>query len=100
MGKGAYGAFNYYQYQKLSSEDKAKVNKIIEDTVSQLLPLQNELRAERLTLDNLLWSSNPDKSKINESIDKIANLQKQMLQIRSERMLEINKILQTANESD
>ena len=97
MGAGGYGAFHYFQYQKLSAEDKAKVDKIIEDSASKILPLRNELQAEKLNLDNLLWSSNPDKVNIDEKIAKIADIQKQIQEIRADSILEINKIFQSAN---
>jgi len=97
MGAGGYGAFHYFKYHKLSDENKAKVDKIIEDNASKILPLRNELRAEKLNLDNLLWSPNPDKAKIDETIAKIADIQKQIQEIRADSILEINKIFQSAN---
>lgn len=94
MGSSGYGVLHYFQYQKLSTEDKAKVDKIIQDSSAQVLPLQNEIRAARLELDNLLWSSSPDKSKIDEFIAKISNLQKQIQEIRATSIIEINAIFQ------
>lgn len=93
-GSSGYGSFSYYLYQKLSAEDKAKVEKIVQDAASQILPLQNEVRSERLTLNNLLWSSNPDKAKIDEAILKISDLQKQIQEIRADSIIEANKIFQ------
>jgi len=93
-GASGYGSFSYYLYQKLSAEDKAQVEKIVQDAASQILPLQNEVRAERLTLNNLLWSSDPDKTKIDEAISKISDLQKQIQEIRADSIVAANKILQ------
>lgn len=97
MGAGGYGALHYLQYQKLSAEDKAKVDKLIQDTADKLLPLQTELRSLRLSLNSELWTANPDKGKIDETIAKIAELQKKIQEIRTEKILEINKIFQTVN---
>lgn len=97
MGAGGYGVYHYFQYQKLSTEDRAKVDKIIEDSASKVLPLQNELRAAKLNLDNLLWSANPDKAKIDEAIAKIVDIQKQIQEIRATNILEINKVFQSTN---
>jgi Spy/CpxP family protein refolding chaperone len=94
MGSSGYGALHYFQYQKLSTEDKAKVDKIVQDSSAQVLPLQNEIRAARLELDNLLWSASPDKSKIDEFVAKIANLQKQIQEVRATTIIEINAIFQ------
>ncbi len=93
-GQSGFGAFSYYQYQKLSTEDKAKVEKIVQDAASQILPLQNEVRSERLLLNNLLWSASPDKAKVDESISKISDLQKQIQEIRADSIIEVNKIFQ------
>ncbi|MCX8014227.1 MAG: periplasmic heavy metal sensor [Rectinema sp.] len=97
MGAGGYGALHYLQYQKLSAEDKAKVDKIIQDTAAQLLPLQTELRTLRLSLNSERWAANPDKAKIDAAIAKIAELQKQIQEIRTSKILEINKIFQSVN---
>ncbi len=93
-GQSGFEAFSYYQYQKLSAEDKAKVEKIVQDAASQILPLQNEVRSERLLLNNLLWSASPDKAKVDESISKISDLQKQIQEIRADSIIEVNKIFQ------
>ncbi len=84
----------YYKFEALSTADKDKVVKILQDTQAKILPLQNEVRTERLTLNTLLWSAAPDKAKINESINKIADIQKQIQQIRADAILEINKIFE------
>jgi uncharacterized membrane protein len=91
----------YYKFEALSAADKDKVVKILQDTQAKILPLQNEVRAERLTLNTLLRSANPDKAKIDASINKIADLQKQIQQIRADSILEINKIFEgnTSNNS-
>jgi len=88
------GAFLYYKFDKLSAADKDKVVKIMQDTESKILPLQNEMRTERLTLNNLLWSADPDRTTIDESIGKISDLQKQIQEIRADGILEVNKIFE------
>lgn len=96
MGSGGYGALYYSQYQKLSTEDKAKVEKIMEDSTAQVVPLQNEVRIVRLDLNNLLWSESPDKAKIDADIAKIADLQKKIQEIRTNAILEVNAIFRAA----
>ncbi|MGB9684974.1 MAG: Spy/CpxP family protein refolding chaperone [Rectinema subterraneum] len=96
MGSSGYGALHYFQYQKLSTEDKAKVDKLVQDTAEQILPLQNELRSLKLALNGYVWDTNPDKAKIDETIAKIADLQKKIQELRTNSILEINKIFQTA----
>jgi len=96
MGSGGYGALYYSQYQKLSTEDKAKVDKIMEDSTAQVIPLQNEVRIVRLDLNNLLWSESPDKAKIDADIAKIADLQKKIQEIRTNAILEVNAIFRAA----
>jgi hypothetical protein len=91
-----FGAFPSYKFDSLSAADKDKVVKIMQDTQAKVLPLQNELRTERFTLNTLLWSSNPDKAKIDESIGRIADLQKQIQEIRADGILEINKIFEAS----
>lgn len=95
MGSGGYGALHYFQYQKLSSADKAKVDKIVQDSATQILPIQNEVRTVRLDLNTQLWSASPDKTKIDADIAKIADLQKQIQEIRANAIVEINAIFQT-----
>jgi len=94
MGSSGYGALHYFQYQKLSTADKAKVDKIVQDSATKVLPLQNEVRTVRLDLNTQLWNASPDKAKIDADIAKIADLQKQIQEIRAQSIVDINAIFQ------
>lgn len=94
MNAQGIGAFQYYQFDKLSAENKDAVVKLVQDTESKILPLQNEVRTERLTLHTLLWSADPDKAKIDDAIAKISDLQKQIQEARADGILAVNKIFE------
>lgn len=97
IGAGAYGALHSYQYAQLSAEDKAKVDKIIQESATEHLKLVTDLRAKRLELRNELWSATPDKAKIDSLTATINDLQKKILDLRNSKVLEINKIFQAAS---
>lgn len=97
MGSGGYGALHYFQYQKLSSADKAKVDGIVQASAEKVLPLQNEVRTVRLDLNSQLWNASPDKAKIDADIAKIADLQKQIQEIRAQSIVDINAIFQASS---
>jgi Spy/CpxP family protein refolding chaperone len=96
VGNNSYATFYAALYQRLPAEQKAQVEQIVKEAVVQILPLQNGVRGEKLLLDNLLWASDTDKAKIDESIGKISDLQKQIEEARVNCILELNKIFQAA----
>ncbi|MDH7483464.1 MAG: periplasmic heavy metal sensor [Spirochaetales bacterium] len=96
VGVGAYGALHSYQYAQLSAENKAKVDKIMQESATEHLKLVTEMRAKKLELRNELWSASPDKAKIDSLTATINDLQKKILDLRNSKVLEINKIFQAA----
>lgn len=77
----------------LTDEQSAKIADLRLAMKKEMLPLRSDFMTKRNELKILLTADTPDQSKINQKIDQMAELRKQMQKKRVNHMMEVRSLL-------
>lgn len=83
---------NCAQYQKLTTDQKAKVDKIMQDFKGKIMPLKDQLWTKKEELDKQFMTPTPNEAAINSLVKEISGLHNQMFAAHIQARLEMTKI--------
>lgn len=86
------------EYKKLTTEQKAKIDKIMTDCRDKMMPIREQLMTKREELNKLFMTTTPDEGAINSLTKEISDLHNQMFMAHVQARMEMAKIGFSASE--